>query len=222
HVVIEASFAPEESSILEARHRLPDPELAHQRLLLVGGAHRRSPRRPPPGSIRLPIRRAKRFSSRVLTDWCPASELTLNVGGCRAAAGPGRQGRRTRPLHLVADPARRWNPAATGQRTRAAWSGAPCRPGPAECTKPNGRSRGKEPSPGRGELLRPHDDPLSLLGLLELGEVVAVVVGTVEAQSPQHRVDLVLPKPLGQHLVVEAPGGRDRGLDHLPGRERAG
>src|SRR5436309_15737459 len=74
---------------------------------------------------------------------------------------------------------------------------------------------------GRRELLRPHHDPLAVLHLLHLGEIVPVVVRPVEAEAAADRLDLVLPEPLGQYLVVEALGRSHRRLEHLPGRVRA-
>ena len=47
-------------------------------------------------------------------------------------------------------------------------------------------------------------------------QVVAVVARPVEAQLALDRVDLVLAQPVGEHLVVEALGRGDRGIEHLP------
>ena len=69
------------------------------------------------------------------------------------------------------------------------------------------RSGRQEPGARRGELLRPHHDPLAVLHLLHLEEIVAVVVGAVEAQLADDRVDAVLraataPSALSSRLLV--------------------
>src|SRR5262249_56296781 len=48
---------------------------------------------------------------------------------------------------------------------------------------------------GRRELLRPHHDPLAVLHLLDLGQIVAVVVRPVEAKPPADLLALVLSDP---------------------------
>src|SRR5262245_16702450 len=76
----------------------------------------------------------------------------------RRARGTGVAG--PRPLQLITDRARRWSPAATGQRTRAAWSGDPRPPGPAHrSASPHARQLGfgdgtsaDPPRPGGGSL----------------------------------------------------------------------
>src|SRR5262245_58606031 len=67
--------------------------------------------------------------------------------------GTGDWGRRTRPLHLVTNPLRRWSPAAAGPRTHAAWSGDPGRPCPVPRARPHARQ---------------HDSADETLGVLQL------------------------------------------------------
>src|SRR5438477_13189213 len=58
---------------------------------------------------------------------------------------------------------------------------------------------------GRRHVLWPDDDPAAVLHLLHAHQVVAAVVGSVEAQHAVDRPDLIFLQPAGENLVVETP-----------------
>src|SRR5689334_14906531 len=67
-----------------------------------------------------------------------------------------------------------------------------------------------------GHFLRPDDDPVAVLHLLDAHQVVAEVAGAVEAELALDRVDTVGLQPGRDRLVVEALGRVDAGLEDLP------
>src|SRR5664280_530065 len=84
------------------------------------------------------------------------------------------------------------------------------------------RSVGHQPGATGSEFLRPDDDPVAVLDLLDAHQVVAEVAEAVEAQLALDGVDPVRLQPRGDGLVVEALGRDDAGLEDLPCRVRGG
>src|SRR5438132_755993 len=73
------------------------------------------------------------------------------------------------------------------------------------CGPENSRHR-EQPRARCREFSGPHDHPLAVVDLLDLREVVAVVVRSVETQLAEDSVDAILLQPLRERLVVQALG----------------
>src|SRR5215207_681029 len=81
-------------------------------------------------------------------------------------------------------------------------------------------SVGEQPGAAGRHLLRPDDDPLAVLHLLDAHQVVAEIAHAVETELALDGVDAVGLEEGADLLVVEALAADDAGLEDLPGGPR--